>query len=128
MQQPEMPKMHSKATGAGTNIIGVLEVVESDFAKNLAKEETEEADAASEYEKMTQENKVTKTLKDQDVAYKTQEFKGLDKSVSELSADRDTTDTELSAVLDYFKMIKGRCIAKPETYAARKERREAEIK
>merc|ERR1719229_1128482 len=127
MQQPEMPKMHSKATGAGTNIIGVLEVVESDFAKNLAKEETEEADAASEYEKMTQENKVTKTLKDQDVAYKTQEFKGLDKSVAELTADKTTLGEELAAVLEYYEKIKGRCIAKPETYEERKARREAEI-
>merc|ERR1719356_823929 len=71
MQQPAKPELHSKAEGAGSSIIGILEVVESDFATNLAKEETEEADAASEYEKTTQENKVTKTLKDQDVKYKT---------------------------------------------------------
>merc|ERR1719281_1240353 len=70
VQQPAVPELHSAATGAGQSIIGILEVVESDFANNLAKEETEEADAASVYEKTTQENKVTKTLKDQDVKYK----------------------------------------------------------
>merc|ERR1712039_909007 len=75
--QPAKPELHSKATGAGESIIGILEVVESDFATNLAKEETEEADAESEYQKTTQKNKVTKTLKDQDVKYKTQEFTGL---------------------------------------------------
>merc|ERR1711972_577326 len=80
--QPERPELHAKAEGAGSSIIGILEVVESDFANNLAKEETEEADASSEYEKITQENKITKTLKSQDVKYKTQEFTGLDKSIA----------------------------------------------
>merc|ERR1719203_2113472 len=98
LQQPAKPELHSKATGAGESIIGILEVVESDFATNLAKEETEEADAAAEYDKTTQENKVTKTLKDQDVKYKTQEFTGLDKQIAELTADRESTDSELSAV------------------------------
>merc|ERR1719414_2670804 len=128
MQQPASPELHSKATGAGSSIIGILEVVESDFAANLAKEETEEADAASEYEKTTQENKVTKTLKDQDVKYKTQEIVGLDKRIAELTADRESTDSELSAVLDYYAKIKERCIAKPETYEERQRRRAAEIK
>merc|ERR1719443_1444103 len=127
MQQPAAPEQHSKASGAGGSIVDMLEVVESDFAKNLASEETQEADAAAEYEKTTQENKVTKGMKEQDVKYQTAEFKGLDKTISELSSDRETTNTELSAVLDYDGKIKERCVAKPETYEERKRRREAEI-
>merc|ERR1719324_1633391 len=127
MQQPAKPKLHAKASGAGGSIIDILEVVESDFTKNLAAEETEEADAIAVYEKTTQENKLATTMKSQDAKYKTKEYKGLDKSISELSGDRDTTNTELSAVLDYYSKIKERCIAKPETYEERKARREAEI-
>merc|ERR1719240_129626 len=127
VQQPAKPKLFAAGTGSGTSIIGILEVVESDFASNLAKEETEEATAAEDYEKATQENKVTKAAKDQDVKYKTQEFTSLDKEVAELSADRETASTELSAVLEYDTKLKDRCIAKPETYEARKARREAEI-
>merc|ERR1719445_1721376 len=66
-------------------------------------------------------------MKSQDVKYKTKEFKTLDKSISDLTGDKDTTSTELAAVLDYYGKIKERCIAKPETYEERKARREAEI-
>jgi chromosome segregation ATPase len=127
MQQPAAPQKHTAAGGAGGSIIDILEVVESDFTKNLATEETEEADAVSVYEKTTQENKLSTTMKSQDVKYKTKEFKGLDKSISDLSGDKETTNTEFSAVLDYYGKIKERCIAKPETYAERKARRESEI-
>jgi len=127
MQQPAAPKKHSAAGGAGGSIINILEVCESDFTKNLADEETQEADAVAVYEKTTQDNKLANTMKSQDAKYKTKEYKGLDKSISDLSADRDNENTELSAVLDYYAKIKDRCIAKPESYEERKARREAEI-
>merc|ERR1712176_1330685 len=127
MQQPAKPELHEKSGGAGGSIIDILEVIESDFASNLAKEETEEADAQSEYEKVTQENAVSKTTKDQDVKYKTIEAKSQDATVAEYSGDRETAQTELNAVLDFYAKIKERCIAKPEGYEERKRRREAEI-
>jgi len=127
MQQPAPPQKHAAAGGAGGSIINILEVVESDFTKNLANEETAEADAIAVYEKVTQDNKMANTMKSQDAKYKTKEFKGLDKSISDLSADRDNENTELSAVLDYYAKIKERCVAKPESYAERKARREAEV-
>jgi len=127
MQQPAKPEKHSQKTGAGQSIIGILEVCESDFSDNLAKEEMAESDAASEYEKITQENKVAKTTKDQDVKYKTQEFKSLDKEISELTGDKDTLSTELGAVNEYYSKLRERCVAKPESYEDRKARREAEI-
>jgi len=127
MQQPAAPEKFEKATGAGSSIIGILEVVESDFAGQLARAETEEADAQAEYDKATQENKVTKTLKDQDVKYKTAEFKSLDKAIAELSGDRDTVSTMHDAVMEYYGKLKDRCVAKPEPYEERKRRREAEI-
>jgi len=127
MQQPAAPQQHEKSSGAGGSIINILEVCESDFATNLAKEESEEADSAANYEKTTQENKVSTTTKSQDAKYKGKEATGLDKQISELSADRDTSNTELSAVMEYYGKVKERCVAKPESYEERKARRENEI-
>merc|ERR1719223_1846803 len=44
MAQPKVPS-HSASGGAGGSIISILEVCESDFSENLAKEETQESDA-----------------------------------------------------------------------------------
>merc|ERR1719382_1733277 len=126
-EQPAKPIYHKKASGAGGSIIDILEVVESDFAKNLASEEAAESDAQSAYEVRSQEIKVSTAEMSQSAKYKTQEFKDLDKQVDELTADRSSTDAELSAVLEYYGQVKERCIAKPETYEERKARREAEI-
>eukprot|EP00928_Gymnodinium_smaydae_P099535 TRINITY_DN952_c0_g1_i2.p1 TRINITY_DN952_c0_g1~~TRINITY_DN952_c0_g1_i2.p1 ORF type:complete len:717 (+),score=175.35 TRINITY_DN952_c0_g1_i2:74-2224(+) len=127
VEQPAMPEQHAASTGSGTSIIGILEVVESDFATNLAKEETSEASAQEEYESMSQQTKVATATKTQDVKYKNQEITHLAKTISELTSDLDSTNAELSAVLEYDGKIKSRCIAKPETYAERSKRRQAEI-
>jgi len=127
MQQPAPPPAHKKSTGAGQGIISILEVCETDFAENLAKENAQEADAQAEYEKTTQENKVGKTLKEQDVKFKTQEIKALGKALTELSADKESAESEHAAVMEYYEKVKERCIAKPETYEERKRRREKEI-
>merc|ERR1719321_833770 len=105
----------------------MLEVCESDFAKNLATEDAEESDAQSSYDKQTQTNKVAKAEKEQDAKFKTQEFKSLDKSISELEADKVTEVQELTAVDEYFGKIKERCIAKPSSYEERKARRSEEV-
>eukprot|EP00927_Polykrikos_kofoidii_P070572 TRINITY_DN669_c0_g1_i3.p1 TRINITY_DN669_c0_g1~~TRINITY_DN669_c0_g1_i3.p1 ORF type:complete len:713 (+),score=162.83 TRINITY_DN669_c0_g1_i3:300-2141(+) len=126
-QAPALPEKHEKATGAGTSIIGILEVVESDFATSLAKEETEEAEAQEAYDRMTQENKITKTTKESDVKYKTKELGSLTNTLAELRSDRESASTESDAILEYDSKLKKRCIAKPMTFEARKQRRESEI-
>jgi len=120
-------KAHSSSDGASSGIIGLLEVCESDFSKSLTEMTAAEESAASTYEQETNENKILKVTKEQDVKYKTKEFKGLDKSVAELSSDKSGVETELSAVMEYLKQLQGRCIAKAETYAERSDRRKAEI-
>jgi len=127
VQQPAMPEYHAKAAGSGTSIIGILEVIASDFSKSLAQETTTEDEAQTTYDKTTQENKILKATKEQDVKYKTKEATGLDKAVAEHASDREGLQNELAAVLDYSEKLVEQCVAKPETYETRKARRAAEI-
>merc|ERR1719440_2499510 len=120
-------KAHEAAEGAGGTIIGLLEVIESDLSKGLAEMVATEEAAAAAYDKQTKENEVTRATKEQDVKYKTKEFTELDKKVAELSSDLAGVQEELDAVLEYLEKLKEMCIAKPETYEYRKERREKEI-
>jgi len=127
VQQPATPELHKKATGSGESIINILEVCESDFSLELANEETEEASRAEAYKTGTQENKIYKAQTQQDVAYKNKEAASLEKAISEDTSDRATSQTSLDAANDYMSKLKNRCVAKPETYAERKLRREQEI-
>merc|ERR1719515_474260 len=127
MAKQPAASVHSKATGEATGIIGMLEVAQSDFSKMLADATVEEEAAIKEYEKITQENQVTKAIKEADVKYKTSEKASLAKQVSEFTSDIEGEQTELDAVLDYYEKLNPGCIAKPMTYEERKARREAEI-
>merc|ERR1719484_218556 len=118
---------HDKATGAATGIIGMLEVVESDFTKSLAEGTAKEAMAQEEYEKLTQDNKIATTEKETAVKYKTKDKKETEEMLVGLKEDKATTEKEYAAVMEYWEELQGMCIAKPEPYAERKKRREAEI-
>merc|ERR1719440_810456 len=120
-------KSHESAEGAGSGIIGLLEVCESDFTKGLTEMTAAEETAAAEYESYTKEDDIAKTKKSQDVKYKTKEAAGLDKAVSELSTDLSGVSDELAAVTSALDKLKEMCVAKAEPYAEKKARREAEI-
>jgi cell division protein FtsB len=126
LQQPSV-STHSASGDAATGIIGILEVSQSDFSKLLADANVEEETAVKEYEKVSHENAVQKTMKEQDVKYQLKEKASLEKNVADFKEDRSSEQAELDAVLEYFSKVKPGCTTKPMTYAERKQRRENEI-
>merc|ERR1719181_290861 len=120
-------KAHGSSDGAGGGIVGMLEVIESDFTKTITEMVAAEQMAADTYEKEEKEAAVAKTTKEQDVKYKTKEFTGLDKTIGELTSERSGVEDELNAVNDYLASLDKKCTYKVESYAERKARREAEI-
>merc|ERR1719359_1566835 len=88
----------ASGTGSSSGIIGLLEVCESDFSKGLAEMIATEESAVAEYEAEMKDIEIERATKDKDVEYKTKEHVGLDKSVSEMTGDRASVQSELDAV------------------------------
>merc|ERR1712107_64180 len=88
--------------GESTGIIGLLEVIESDFSKNLAEITATEENAAVTYERVSKENEIEKAKKEKDVEYKNKEAEGLDRSLTELSSDKEGVQSEHDAVHSYL--------------------------
>merc|ERR1719215_1416070 len=128
---------HAAAEGAGNGIIGLLEVIESDFSQATAEFITVEETAAATYDKESKANEIEKTTKEQDVKYKNKESTDLDQAASEASSDRSGVQTELDAVNEYLKSLAGQCITtggnmgteghNAESYEQRVARRAKEI-
>merc|ERR1712217_672908 len=103
-------KDHSSADGAGHGIIGLIEVIESDFSQALAEFTSVEETSAANYDRQTKENEIEKTTKEQDVKYKNKEAGDLDAAIAEASSDRSGVQTELDAVQEYLDTLAAQCI------------------
>lgn len=113
--------------GAATGVIGMLEVVESDFAKNLAEMRVAEATAQEDFKKDMQDLELEKARKEQDVKYKAQEAKRLDVELQEFGSDSDNVQTELSAIEEFNSGLQAECTVTPESFEERRAKRQAEI-
>merc|ERR1719482_37876 len=105
----------------------MLEVAEGDFSKLLADAEAAESAAQATFDKLTQDNKVAKTTKQQDAAGKQSEVKQLEVALSNYKEDHATLSDEMTAVLNYLDKLKPQCETKVMSYAERKAKREQEI-
>ena len=123
VQQPEALEVHQSSGGAGTSIIEILEVIESGFSKNLGELSLSESEAESSHQKLTQENKLSKVSKEQDVKYKQEESTNLKRLSGELTSDRDSSNAELSAVVQHLAKLGDMCIVKAETDEEKARRR-----
>jgi len=97
------------------------------FTKMLMETETDESEAATQYESLMQDNKVSKVTKQTEIKGALSEIKSLDVALKNHKEDYDMTSKELSAVMEYLDKLKPQCEAKAMTYGEKKARREAEI-
>jgi len=123
----KQPEFGSAKGDVASTIMGMLEVAESDFTRLLSEAEAAESEAQSTYDKLTQDNKVTRAEKVQEVKGKKSEVKSLERSLVNYNEDKASTSKELDAVLKYLDSLKPQCETKVMTYAERKAAREQEL-
>merc|ERR1719248_529698 len=117
----KQPEFGGASSDVGSTIVSVLEVAESDFTSMLAEAEADEETAQTAYDKLTQENAVTKTTKQGDVKGKTNEVKQLEVALGNYKENKATTSKELDAVLTYLDKLKPQCETKAMSYGNYKE-------
>merc|ERR1719487_1612794 len=127
VQVSQAPEFGSAKSDISTQILGMLEVAESDFTKLLAESEADEKSAQAAYDKLSQENAVARAANTEEVKGKENEVKRVEMSLLNYKEDHETTAKELDAVLKYLDELKPQCETKVMTYAERKAAREDEI-
>lgn len=114
-------------SGRGQKVFSILEYTQSGLHKSVILLQAEEKEAQNDHQKLMKENDLMKTAKEKEVNFRMQQTTKLQKAISELSADNAAANEELDALKDYLEKLKDQCIAKPEPFEERQQRRKKEI-
>eukprot|EP00421_Protoceratium_reticulatum_P019283 CAMPEP_0168376850 /NCGR_PEP_ID=MMETSP0228-20121227/10528_1 /TAXON_ID=133427 /ORGANISM="Protoceratium reticulatum, Strain CCCM 535 (=CCMP 1889)" /LENGTH=685 /DNA_ID=CAMNT_0008389839 /DNA_START=55 /DNA_END=2112 /DNA_ORIENTATION=- len=130
-KQPEAPEIFDSPyrgmQGAKGGVIGVLEVIESDFARLEADTKAAEATAQKEYDVFMTDSRVDKAAKTTDIEHKTAKKQDEVQAQTVRTADLEGTQKELDAALAYFDKLKPSCVDAGVSYDDRIARRKEEI-
>jgi predicted nucleic acid-binding Zn-ribbon protein len=124
------PFAENTYTGMGsesTGVVGMLEVIASDFARLESETEMAEEQAAKEFQRFSDMSATDKAVKNQEMSDKTN--LQTSKKVALKSTEKDLTNMQkqLDTALAYYDKLKPACIYTGESYAERVARRNAEI-
>merc|ERR550514_1842372 len=108
-------------------VVGMLEVIESDFARLEAETKAAEATAQKEYDEFMTTSKVDKASKTKDIEHKTAKKQDETQALTVKSEDLEGTQKELDAALAYFDKLKPSCVDAGVSYDDRVTRRKEEI-
>jgi len=127
-KQPEI--FDAPYTGMQSNaggVVGMIEVIQSDFARLEAETQSAEAAGKKEYDQFMHDSKVDKTAKSKDIEHKKAKKQNAEQALTEKKEDLVGTQKELTAALAYYEKLKPTCVDSGISYEDRVARRKAEI-
>jgi cell division septum initiation protein DivIVA len=128
VQQPEIFDQPYKGMGGESGgVIGMLEVILSDFARLEAETTTAEEEAQKEYDAFMADAETDKHQKDRDIEHKVKKKQDKSQALEEHNKDLEGTRKELDAALAYYDKLKPDCIDAGVSYEERVARRKEEI-
>jgi hypothetical protein len=108
-------------------VIGLLEVITSDFARLESETTASEAQSAKEHNDFMTDSKVSKAQAETDTEHTHAKKQTAEMAIETAKADLDGTQRELTAALDYFEKLKPSCIETGVSHEERAARRQEEI-
>jgi len=128
MQAPEIFDEPYKGMGGESGgVIGMIEVIQSDFARLEAETVAGEEEATKEYKDFMSDSKMDKEAKNTDIDNKSAKKQNDEQSLEEKKSDLGGTQKELTAALEYYEKLKPQCIDSGVSYEDRVARRKEEI-
>merc|ERR1712032_887417 len=127
-QEPEIfDKPYKGMGGESGGVVGMLEVIESDFARLESDTKASEATAQKEYDEFMTDSKVDKSEKNTNIEHKTAKKQDESQALTVKREDLEGTQKELDAALAYFDKLKPSCVDAGVSYESRVARRQEEI-
>jgi len=130
-QQPDSPEIFdSEYKGMGSSnggVVGMLEVIESDFARLEADTKASEESAQKEYDEFMTDSATDKSKKTTDSEHKAAKKQDETQSLTQTMEDLQGTQEELDAALAYFDKLKPSCVDAGVSFEERVARRKEEI-
>jgi hypothetical protein len=113
--------------GESGGVVGMMEVIQADFARLESETTTAEGEAAKEYNEFMDDSRLSKTNKSADLDHKQE--KKADQSTALASAETELAGTqkELDSANAYFDKLKPQCMAPEVSFEDRQARRKEEI-
>jgi len=128
VQQPEVFDEPYKGMGSENGgVVGMIEVIQSDFARLESETSAAEAEAQKQYDEFMGDSSVDKAQKTKDIEHKSGKKQNHEQALQEAKTDLDGTQKELDAALAYYEKLKPSCVDAGESYEDRVARRKEEI-
>jgi hypothetical protein len=108
-------------------VVGMIEVIQSDFARLEAETSAAEAEASKQYSEFMDDSKVDKTQKTADLDHASASKQDQESQLQEKKVDLEGTQKELDAALAYYEKLKPSCIGAGDNYEDRVAKRKEEI-
>merc|ERR1719158_2803565 len=97
-------------------VVGMLEVIESDFARVQAETQAAEAKAQKEYDVFMHDSTVDKAEKVRDSEHKAAKKLNQEGAIKDNGVDLEGTQKELDAALRYYDKLKPSCVDASVSY------------
>merc|ERR1719375_1631458 len=112
---------------SSTGVVGMLEVILTDFTRLESETSSSEAEAASAFDRFSSDTNADIASLTESADVKTKDKTKKEKDLNDTKKDLRTTQEELDAALAYYDKLKPSCIDAGVSYNERVQRREEEI-
>jgi len=112
---------------ASTGVVGMLEVIESDFARLEAETKTTEATEQKKYDEFTTATRVDKAAKETENDHKAKKKVKKEHDLAIAQKDLEQNQKSLNVALTYFDKLKKSCVDSGVSHEDRAARRKTEI-